>query len=416
MNMRSYLILIFSLAFSIQSNATDTLSVSMQQADKLFLEHNFLLIANQYNIGINEALVVQARLYTNPNFTADFNVYNPNNKQAFQAGADGEKAFSLEQLLLIGGKRKTQIEIAKSNVQLARYDFEDLLRNLKFELHSSFYKAKQTEIVLRKYDAQLLLIDSIISNYEIQSQKGNIPVKEVVRLKTVYLELNNDRSALAQNLNDEMSKLRVLLGVTSFIKPVTDDHQLELLKILAPETIIDAALQNRPDLKTVQLQKSVAALNLKLQKQLVVPDITLNASYDQRGGAFNDQINSGISMPLPTWNRNQGNIKAAKLQSNSIDALRNQKEIEVKTEAQQAYDDFSRSLKEYIKAQQLYNKDFESVFNGISENFQKRNVSLIEFVDFVEAYNQSIAEIERIKTQLAIAAENINYITAKEIY
>lgn len=416
MNMRSYLILIFSLAFSIQSNATDTLSVSMQQADKLFLEHNFLLIANQYNIGINEALVVQARLYTNPNFTADFNVYNPNNKQAFQAGTDGEKAFSLEQLLLIGGKRKTQIEIAKSNVELARYDFEDLLRNLKFELHSSFYKAKQTEIVLRKYDAQLLLIDSIISNYEIQSQKGNIPVKEVVRLKTVYLELNNDRSALAQNLNDEMSKLRVLLGVTSFIKPVTDDHQLELLKILAPETIIDAALQNRPDLKTVQLQKSVAALSLKLQKQLVVPDITLNASYDQRGGAFNDQINSGISMPLPTWNRNQGNIKAAKLQSNSIDALRNQKEIEVKTEAQQAYDDFSRSLKEYIKAQQLYNKDFESVFNGISENFQKRNVSLIEFVDFVEAYNQSIAEIERIKTQLAIAAENINYITAKEIY
>ncbi len=396
--------------------AVDTLSISIRQADKTFLERNLLLVANQYNIGINEALTIQAKLYPNPTFSSDFNAYVPDSNKSFQIGHQGEKAFSIEQLILMGGKRKTQIQIANSNIELARYDFEDLLRNLKFQLHSSFYKILQSEIVLKKYDGQMLLLDSIISNYEIQSKKGNIPVKEVVRLKTVYLELNNTRSEIAQERNDEMSKVRTLLGTTSFINPIVQQDFLDAYSINSSEKIVDEALQNRPDIKFVQTQQAVSALNLKLQKQLAIPDIAINASYDQRGGAFNDQINSGISMPLPMWNRNSGNIKAARLQIKSSDAMTQQKKMEVKTEAQQAYDDFSRSLKEYKKAQQLYNSDFESVYNGISENFQKRNISLIEFVDFIEAYNQSIAELQRIKTQFAIAAETINYVTSKEIY
>lgn len=52
----------------------------------------------------------------------------------------------------------------------------------------------------------------------------------------------------------------------------------------------------------------------------------------------------------------------------------------------------------------------------MSLNFQKRNVSIIEFIDFFESYNDVLAELMRIKTQLVISAEQINLLTGKDIY
>ncbi len=63
---------------------------------------------------------------------------------------------------------------------------------------------------------------------------------------------------------------------------------------------------------------------------------------------------------------------------------------------------------------QLYNADFEITVQGMSENFRKRNVSLIEFVDFFEAYNDVLAELVRIKVQLVESAEQINLLTGKD--
>ncbi len=49
-------------------------------------------------------------------------------------------------------------------------------------------------------------------------------------------------------------------------------------------------------------------------------------------------------------------------------------------------------------------------------NFQKRNVSIIEFIDFFEAYNEVQTELSRIKTQLVSSAEYLNLLTGKDIY
>jgi len=56
------------------------------------------------------------------------------------------------------------------------------------------------------------------------------------------------------------------------------------------------------------------------------------------------------------------------------------------------------------------------VYNGMHDNFLKQNISIVEFVDFFESYNESLAEVSRIHKQLALSAENINYTTAYNVY
>ena len=161
---------------------------------------------------------------------------------------------------------------------------------------------------------------------------------------------------------------------------------------------------------------AVAALQYNLQKRMLFPDVALNTSYDQRGGAFNNQVNVGIRIALPLWDQNRGNIKAAEAYQKEVELYVQQKTLEIQTDVSAAVLNMRRSIDEYNKLRALYNSDFDEVFNGINENFQKKNISILEFVDFFEAYTESIQEFERIKAQLAVSAAQINYVTANSIY
>src|SRR5690606_38655187 len=105
----------------------------------------------------------------------------------------------------------------------------------------------------------------------------------------------------------------------------------------------------RPDLKLASEAEALALFTVRLQKKLAIPDMALNSSYDQRSGAFVNQVNVGISIPLPLWNRNRGNIKAAQYEMQSADVYQKQKTIEVQTEVRAAWQDLTLSLSEYQK-------------------------------------------------------------------
>ncbi|MBP9925109.1 MAG: TolC family protein [Cyclobacteriaceae bacterium] len=408
---------IFFLALPIICISQDKVSLTLSQVDSLFLKNNLLLLAQAYNVSAQEALILQAKSYPNPLFTADINALDPENQKVFHAGQSGQKAFAIEQLILLGGKRKTEIELARQNKQVAELELEDLLRNLRYQLHTSYYTINGQINTLGKYARQLELLDTLINSFEIQSKRGNIPAKDVIRLKSVYFKINNDKSLLAGDYFNEQQKIQLLLQVNNYLIPKIDKSELDRLTALKEyDELLATALDQRPDLKEAYQQEAIALLNLKYQKKLAIPDVAVNTSYDQRGGAFHNQMNVGVNIPLPLWNRNRGNIKAAEYGTNTADLYQQQKTREVQTDVFAAWQTLKLSIVEYNKIKSYYTEDFDVVFQGVNTNFQKRNISILEFVDFFEAYNESLDEYERVKTNLANSAMKINLATASKIY
>lgn len=392
--------------------------LTLVQADSLFLKHNLLLLAQQFNLDAQEALTQQARAYPNPIVSFDVNAWDPQNREVLHVGNTGQKSVAIEQLILLGGKRRTQIELARQNQKLATLELANLLRNLRFQLHNSFYALHQQNNVLSKYDRQLSLLDTLIASYDLQARKGNLPLKDVIRLKSVYLKINNDRSALAQERYDTQQRLQLLLQMKQQgITPIVPAESFIHFDLDFPlETLLAEARDKRPDLQLSTEQQQWSALNLKLQRQLGIPDVAVNASYDQRGGAFTNQINAGINMPLPLWNRNRGNIRAASYGLQNATTMAQQKQLEVESDVFNAWQQLNFSQLQYRKVKTYYDEDFDTVFRGVNENFQKRNMSILEFVDFFESYNESLAEYERVRYQLASAVIQVNYVTASNMY
>jgi cobalt-zinc-cadmium efflux system outer membrane protein len=179
-------------------------------------------------------------------------------------------------------------------VLLANLSFQDLLRNLRFQLHASFFRLNQQNSLLHKYERQLVILDTLISTYNRQAEKGNIPMKDVVRLKTVYLKLNNSRSEVAQLAAKELAQIQILLQTDAIIIPkINDKYYSSINQTKSIDELVRTAEKGRPDLLFKQEEINLYGIQLKLQRQNVIPDLHVIGSYDQRGGAFTNQINLG---------------------------------------------------------------------------------------------------------------------------
>ncbi len=395
----------------------DTLFINLAQADSIFQSGNFYLLASAMNVEAERAQVIQAKLYPNPVLTAAINAYDPENKKLLHTGSTGQKYFELEQLIILGGKRKAEIELAKTNVKIAELELLQLTRQLKFQLHSTLFALGQQQQLLEKFSSQLALLDTLLNAYHVQAAKGNIALKEVVRLKGAYLQLNNDRAEIYKEYYESHTAIQTLLGIAAPVVFRFSENDIEqYIKLNTLDELTTAARLHRPELLLKEQDRVLAEQYLHYQKRLAIPDMAVRSFYDQRSGAFNNEVNVGISIPLPVWNRNKGNIMSArhKLQQSaySFEAM----QVEIISSIHNYYALYLQTVTEYKKALSLYNEDFETTVNGMVANFQKRNVSIIEFIDFFEAYYDVLAELARIRTQLVTSAEHLNMLTGTDLY
>src|SRR5947209_206946 len=106
----------------------DTVSLTIFQAEQLFLQNNLSLIAQKFNISAQKAFELQAKLYPNPYLDLSQSAYNPQTKKWFEVGEGGEQSAQLSQLIILAHKLNKQVKIAQTNTLLAEYSFYDLIR------------------------------------------------------------------------------------------------------------------------------------------------------------------------------------------------------------------------------------------------------------------------------------------------
>ena len=394
-------------------------NVSLQDCENLFQKNNLLLLAEQFNISASNASVIQAKIWEQPYVEAEFNLYNPDENRYFDTGRNGQKQFSVQQLIYLGGKKKNEINIAKTNVALAQLQYEQLLRSLLLETRKNFYDLYFDLNKYKSIESQLSYIEALITSYTTQSQKGNIPLKDLVRLQSLAFSFKNDLLEIKKGILENQENLKILTNTEDVLIPIVEDKSIaeklhKSISYLEPQLQAFALEKNPEFLSAVKIIEN-AELMIKWQKSLSIPDITLGANYDQRGGTFNNELNFKVGIPLPLWNKNKGAIKVAQAELDQNKALKDQKTIELKSKVASALEIFLFQQKQYKEIEAGF-ENFEVVNQGILNNFKNKNISLIEFTDFMESYNQSTSYINQIKKEVMISGETINYLTNENVF
>lgn len=395
-------------------------TISLEECESAFVNNNLILLGSKYQIDAARCAVIQAGIWDLPVAYSEINLYNPERNQWLDAGARGEKIATVQQLLYLGGKKKRAVDYANANAEMAEWEFKKLLSSLRYELHSVFYNLYFNRQIYSALQSQISNIDSLIVSYDLQAQKGNVPLKELVRLQSLSLAFKAELTELRNNISEDQKTLRILTGVDADLIPQRDSATIERMcrseLRVSRDTILDMVLQNNPDYLAALSQYQASELNIKWQRSLAVPDITVGGSYDQRGGAFQNQINFTLGVPLALWNINKGNILMAESELKRSKTYVIQVEKELSAELDTRISNWKYLFELYPVYGQSQIQNLNMIYSGMLGNFRKRNINIMEFTDFMESYNQSMNYMIQIRKQLVQTCLQINYITNTQLF
>jgi outer membrane protein, heavy metal efflux system len=392
--------------------------MSLLDCEEAFQKNNLQLLAEQYNINMADADILQAKIWELPQLSGQINAYNPENNKVFDMGHS--KGAQVTQLIYMGGKKKNEIAFAKSNKELAQLQFSQLMVDLKSQLRTTYFNLYYEKLKLENTNKQLGYMNDLLSAYRIQAAKGNVSLKDEVRLQSIVIQLNNDKLGINKNILDFEQNLKVLTGITDDIEPQLSDTEAKNILDAQPfgnaEEMKAKALENNADYQYYSKLIDNSKLYAQWQKSLNVPDLNVGAGWDQNGGTFKNEVNLMVGIPLPLWKSNQGNVEKANfaIQQNQKNA--DYQKLNLETKVQSAYQTWKNQYDELseIKSTDLNNLDL--VYNGMLKNFRNGNVSLIEFTDFMESYRQSALQIYDMKNGIIQAAEQLNQLVQTKIF
>lgn len=392
--------------------------MSLQDCELAFQKNNLQLLAAQYNINMADADIIQAKIWELPQIEGYVNAINPQDKRVFDVGR--AKGVEITQLIYLGGKKKNEIQFAKSNKELSQLQFSQLLVDLRTELRQTYYNLIYEQKKRTSIESQLKYMNDLLSAYKTQVDKGNISLKDYVRLQSIVIQLNNDKIEINNNILDFQQKMKVLTGTSESITPELSKAEENELLVAQPfgdqEILKEKALANNADyLYNLRLIDN-SKLYAQWQKSLNTPDLNLGAEYDQASGTFNNEVNLKIGIPIPLWKVNKGNVEKAKYAIQQNERNSEYQKLNLETQIESAYQTWKNQYDQYFELKPVDSENLNTVYNGILKNFRSGNISLIDFTDFMESYRQTVLQIYEMKKQILISAEEINQLVQTKIF
>lgn len=387
--------------------------LSLDDALERFAACNLSLIAERYHVDMAEAQVTQAKLFENPVISFEQNVYNRNNGKYFDLGKEGEAVVEIEQLIYIAGQRNKRVRLEKLNKEMAVYQFEEVVRTLRGELKEKFVDLYYTRKSLSVYDREIGYLSTVLDVYKEQNAKGNVSLLEKSRIQALLLSLKQERNGISNEAVALEGDLRLLLGLKreEVPEPLFDESALDRIELeKLPLAELSARMAGRPDLKQAEAGIRASEADVRLQRSLAFPEVSLKGAYDRAGNFCNNYFAIGLSVSVPIFNRNQGNIKSARLSVLRNNTLAEQARRQADNELFACYTKLAKALELYRSSDYELERDFDRIIEGVNAGFRKRNISLLEFIDYYEAYKETCLQLYGMKRDVVMAAEGLNTI------
>ena len=410
-----YLFLSGILIPTIAQQKQDTLSISLQQSERMFTDSNLLLLAQHYNVDAQKALVAQAKVWQNPILNTDIGIAADGKFVRYKKNADGnyngQYYIQVQQLILTAKKRGKLIDLANTNTRLSELQLQDVLRNLRYQLHQDYYTILQQLALLGIYNDQALQLNKLLNGMKAQLSAGNIARKDYVRIQALVISLQQDITELKKGIADSQNDLKTLLQIKDaniFIKP-SEPLSGEVAMPDNLESLVNSALKSNPNYLLQQWQTTYQQQNLSYQKALQTPDITLGPNFDRNSSFAPNYVGLGVSLPLPVFNKNKGNIKSAQANIKQQEMLTQNAETELRNNISNAYRKLLLSIELYNSSQKAFYQDYTTIYNNMLQSYKDRQLNLLEFLDFFNDYTDSQKKLLNQKLNLQLAKEELQY-------
>jgi len=382
-------------------------TISMDDAIQMALQHNHALLAARTTIQQNQAEETTANLRPNPVLLGDSQflpVFQPTQFSSDWLDNTAQFDLGVSYLFERGQKRQHRLQAAKDVTAQSRSLVTDNERTLSFNVATLFLNVELAESTLELARQDLKSFQDTVTISEERYKAGDIDEGDLLKMKLQLLQFQTDVSAAELSRVQGLSDLRQLLGYESIgadydvtgafdyqpVKGNLDDFQAK-------------ALANRPDLQAAQLGINAANSQLALQKSIAKRDVTGQVSYTHLG--YTNDLSLFGQIQLPIFDRNQGEIARAGFAVTQAQQQASSASGQVLTDVRDAFE----GLQANDKVVSLYRSGYLDAAQqslDITEYAYKRGAATL--LDFLDAERSDRA------TQLGYRQALASYLLALE--
>jgi cobalt-zinc-cadmium efflux system outer membrane protein len=342
-------ILLLFLFFGLLTNsASSNPQYNLQDLIDIAKRENPILDVLKAKEDAARSSVVTAESYLNPEIEVGtgpsrFRTPNTSTNQRRNYGVN------ISQPLEFPNVRGAKKAVAESRVNYASSVTEATMINLSLQIKKAFYDVLQNEAVLKIAEGDRDALKNIREKVALRVEVGEAPRYELIKADTELVAAQRDADAALLKISESKFYLRGLVS-----KSLTDSFGL--VGSLPPSDInlnadfLKNEISKSPKLKQIKASADIAENRLRLEEKLINPGLTLNAGVDQDPDITSYRF--GISIPIPIWNRRQGQIGEAAAGYRELQAQYTDQELALKRDIESAF-------QRYLIAQQQV-KTFES--------------------------------------------------------
>ena len=396
-------------------------SLTWEQVRERFETSNPTLIAGRLNVDESKAQEITAFLRPNPTFTvsADGTQIVPH-KGVWQPLAGTFESPGISYLHERQQKRELRRESAQKGTSIATSQQADLERSLLFNLRSAFVQTLQSKAVLDVSKANLEYYDHVLSVSNEQYKAGDIAQIDLDRLQLQRVQFEADVQTAEVNLRTAKIQLLQLLNdrtpVDQFdvVGPFDFGEQLQSL-----DDYRKVALDARPDLRAALESVDKAKTDHKLAIANGSTDPTFATWYTHNSSNNNpfgtDTLGVSVSIPLRTFDRNQGEKLRTKIDIDRNERLRAATEAQVFGDVDSAFAQLNSTLTLLRPYKAKYLQQAVRVRDTVYFSYQHGGASLLDFLNAESEYrNVQLNYVNLVGTYLT-AASQMNLAVGREV-
>ena len=348
-----------------------------------------------------DGIRVQAATRLNPSISTSVQDTRRENRQIY---------LQLNQEIELGNKREARMDAADAIYKKANAELDSKKAEIHANVVNAFYEVLAAQERLKLSQSSIEVANQALDAAAKRVKAGKSSPVEETKSKIVQSSAKIELSQATSLLNSARKRLSALWGSSN---PVYEhaEGNVENIPAIANLNDLSSALENAPAITIAKLEINARDGMTRVERSKATPNITLSAGVvnNQELGGINQAL-LGLSVPIPVFDRNQGNLQEAvsrqyKAQDELV-ALKAQLEANLAFQYERL--NAARQTSESIRSEILPGS--QSAFEAATKGFQAGKFNFLDVLDaqrtlfqaksqyiqsLIDAH-QAIAEIERI--------------------
>ena len=355
-------------------------------------------------------LQIQSSLLPNP--VVGYSAENVLGNKDWQGWEAAESRYEVAQLVELGGKRGHRYKTARFQFYAAQAGYEAAQISLLNRLLKQFAVVVAAQEYLELALKQAKVAEEVYKTVAAKVEAGKVSFIQQNKAEIAFSTAQLNVQKAEADFSKSKERLSILWGYSSpdFDRASFPFYEIDLP---APVEVCIAELKGNPELLRSQMEHLAAQQNLKLEKSLTIPDMIVTVGYKTVHNTGNKGMVFGVSIPIPLFNQNQGNVKKAKAQVLSAQDRYIELELALENRLSLAHKELLRAYKEAEQIRETVLKAAVQSFELAKEGYHEGKFEYLDMLDsqktlfdieekYIQSllkYHQSMADIEYVNTQ-----------------